>query len=73
MSEELKKQLESLMEAPRHIGDGVYVSYDGYHVNIAVNDHRNHVVALDHHVQDALTDYISQIKAVLAEIKGGEG
>lgn len=32
---------------PQHVGDGVYVSFDGYHVNIAVNHHLNHAVALD--------------------------
>lgn len=72
MSEELKKQLERLME-PMHIGDGVYVSYDGFHVNIAVNDHRNHVVALDPNVQESIKEYIQNIHALLAEIKGGEG
>lgn len=46
---------------PQHLGDGVYASFDGYHINIAVNDHRNHVVAIEPGV---LTNLISYAKAV---------
>ena len=44
-----------------YIGDGVYVSYDGYHVNIAVNHHENHVVALEPIVAANLIYYINKI------------
>jgi len=40
-----------------HLGDGVYASFDGYHVNLAVNHHLNHVVALDTDVVQALVGY----------------
>lgn len=42
---------------PAHIGDGVYASFDGFHLSIAVNDHRNHVVSLEPSVLRALVDY----------------
>lgn len=32
---------------PTYIGDGVYVSDDGYQLWLAANDHRNLVIALD--------------------------
>ncbi len=32
---------------PKYLGDGVYVNFDGYHIKIAVNDHRNVVAYLD--------------------------
>lgn len=30
-----------------HMGDGVYLSHDGYQFWLAVNDHENYVVALE--------------------------
>lgn len=30
-----------------YIGDGVYASFDGYHINLAVNHHENHAVAIE--------------------------
>jgi hypothetical protein len=46
---------------PVHLGDGVYVSYDGHHVNLAVNHHTNHVVSLDDVVQQRLVQFISGV------------
>ncbi len=48
---------------PRHLGDGVYVSYDGYNINIAVNHHNNHVVALEPAVMRALFEYAREVTA----------
>lgn len=45
-----------------YLGDGVYASYDGYHVWLAVNDHQNRVVALEPEVIEALFKYIQSIK-----------
>lgn len=42
---------------PRYLGDGVYASFDGYHINLAVNHHENHAVALEPEVLDALFKY----------------
>lgn len=40
-----------------HLGDGVYVSFDGYQIWLAANDHRNKVVALEPAVFKALMAY----------------
>lgn len=45
----------------QHLGDGVYVSNDGYSIAIAVNDHRNDpVVILEPQVMKALVEYAKQ-------------
>ena len=49
----------------RYLGDGVYASYDGYHINLAVNHHTNHVVALDSSVMENLKKYEKDIEKVL--------
>lgn len=47
----------------RHLGDGLYVKYDGYQIEIRVNNHNSLPVAyLDPHVMDALVEYIKEIK-----------
>lgn len=45
-----------------YLGDGVYASFDGYHVNLAVNHHENHAVALEPQVLDALTRYVERVR-----------
>jgi hypothetical protein len=40
-----------------HIGDGVYVSFDGYQINLAVNHHTNHAVSLEPEVFAELVLY----------------
>ena len=47
----------------RYLGDGVYASFDGYHVWLAVNHHENRVVALEPEVLSALEKYVASIKA----------
>lgn len=46
---------------PRHLGDGVYASFDGYNINIAVNHHNNHVVALEPRVVRGLFEYAREV------------
>ena len=46
----------------KYIGDGVYVSFDGYHINIAVNHHENHTVALEPEVVNNLKKYFKEIE-----------
>ena len=41
-----------------YIGDGVYVSFDGYQIWLAVNNHENKVVALDPDVFTRLCEYV---------------
>ena len=50
------------MTKDKYLGDGVYASFDGYQIWLAVNDHTNKVVALDPNVSDALVNYISELK-----------
>jgi len=50
------------MDTNRYLGDGVYASWDGYHVWLAVNEHTNKVVALDDHVMAALVVYLADLE-----------
>ncbi len=47
----------------RHIGDGVYVEYDGYHVVLKANspDIPTDTIHLDAHVQIALRDILVEL------------
>jgi len=40
-----------------YLGDGVYASFDGYQIWLAVNHDQNNVVALEPEVFKALVDY----------------
>lgn len=44
-----------------HIGDGIYVGFDGYHITIAVNDHRNIVAYFEPEVMINLINYWNQL------------
>ena len=41
-----------------YLGDGVYASFDGYQIWLAVNHHENNVVALDPSVFARLCEYV---------------
>lgn len=47
----------------RYLGDGVYASFDGMRIWLAVNHHTNQVVALEPEVCTALYRYIKDINA----------
>jgi hypothetical protein len=48
-------------ETTRHLGDGVYATFDGYGIEIRVNDHRSDVVAyLEPSVLEALQGFFAQ-------------
>ena len=49
------------MNMREYLGDGVYASFDGYHIWLAVNDHMNVVVALEPSVFAALVQYKDQV------------
>jgi len=54
---------------PEYLGDGVYASFDGYHIWLHVGDHRSEpVVALDPEVLAALFRYQAQVVANAEEI-----
>ena len=46
----------------RYLGDGVYASFDGFHVWLATNQWDNKVVALDPDVWKALCDYVAELE-----------
>ena len=46
-----------------YLGDGVYASFDGYQVWLAVNDYENKVVALEPNVLMRLVTYNMRVRA----------
>ena len=44
-----------------YLGDGVYASFDGYQIWLAVNHHLNKQVAIDPHVMQALMTYAEKV------------
>jgi hypothetical protein len=60
--EQLEKRINT-MENPTHIGDGVYVYFDGFGFELRVNDHRNPMaVYLEPSVLDALNRFAGLVK-----------
>lgn len=45
----------------KHLGDGVYASFDGYQIWLAANNHNNKVIAIDPHVMTQLIRYALQM------------
>lgn len=45
-----------------YLGDGVYASFDGYQIWLAVNHHENNVVALEPLVIARLYEYVEMLK-----------
>ena len=43
-----------------HIGDGVYISHDGYQIWLAANHHENKVIALEPQVLIAFIKYAEE-------------
>ena len=57
------------MDTNRYLGDGVYASWDGWHVWLAANHHENKVVALDRQVIAALLTYFNDLREHLEKGK----
>lgn len=49
------------MTKHRYLGDGVYVSFDGYQLWLAANHHENRVIALEPAVLLGLIKYAQEI------------
>ena len=47
----------------QYLGDGVYASYDGYQIWLAVNHHKNLQVAIEPKVMRELMAYASRVWA----------
>lgn len=52
-----------------YLGDGVYASFDGYQIWLAVGDHRNQVVAIDPDVYEKLVKFVDNIPHLFAEME----
>ena len=52
-----------------HLGDGVYVSFDGYYFWLAVNHHENKVIALEDFVVDRLIKYVKDTTEKMSQQK----
>ena len=46
----------------RYLGDGIYASFDGFQIWLAVNNHHNKVIALEPEVLKALNNYYKDCK-----------
>jgi hypothetical protein len=44
-----------------YLGDGVYARFDGAYIHLAVNDHRNEVVAIEPEVMNALLRFADTV------------
>lgn len=44
-----------------YLGDGVYASYDGFQIWLAVNHHTNKQIAIEPNVMDALLRYANKV------------
>lgn len=64
---ERKKLLSEIM-APVHLGDGAYVSHDGYQFWLGANHHTSKLVALDDHAMKALFEHWERHKELVEEI-----
>ena len=47
----------------RYLGDGVYASFDGYNILLAVDDHENKVIAIEPEVWAAWVGYHADLCA----------
>jgi acyl-CoA thioesterase FadM len=51
----------------QYLGDGVYASFDGYQIWLAVNHHNNKVIAIEPEVYASLERYVATLKERLKE------
>jgi hypothetical protein len=49
---------------PVYLGDGVYASFDGFQIWLAVGNHESRVVALEPSVMQALIQYNERIEVL---------
>ena len=50
------------MANPIYLGDGVYASFDGYHIVLTANIPTTDTIYLDSHVAEALVEYINKLR-----------
>ena len=54
-----------------YLGDGVYESFDGHQIWLAVNRHDNRVVAMEPDVYDALVRFVDKVVPLLVAEQEG--
>lgn len=61
---------------PAYLGDGVYISHDGWHVWLAANHHLNRVIALEPNVLLLMAAWIRandpETAKAMAAVLGGD-
>jgi len=57
----MTEEPEEKKDTDDYIGDGVYVSFDGYHIWLAANHPSNKTVALEPPVFERLIEYAQRI------------
>lgn len=60
--------MNDLEQFDAYLGDGVYVSFDGFQIWLAANSPQNKVVALEPEVFDRLVEYEKNLVKVLKEL-----
>ncbi len=54
---------------PQYLGDGVYVSHDGWQIWLAANHHENLVIAMEPEVFQSFIEYAAQDPRYAAILK----
>ena len=47
---------------PEHVGDGLYLTDEGYNIAISANHHLNKVAYIDTNDIERVIDYLNQVK-----------
>lgn len=53
---------EDEIKRGRHLGDGVYASFDGFHIVLSLYHHNNTAVALEPRVFSGLVQYKDELE-----------
>lgn len=62
--------MEDMTEFDAYLGDGVYASFDGFHIWLAANNPNNKTVALDPSVFDNLVAYEKWLTLSVVAVDG---
>lgn len=62
-----REQFKKKYSEESYIGDGVYATFDGYHILLRADENR---IGLEPEVMDRLFNYEERLKKDIAEIKG---
>jgi len=71
-SEDTPNPENPLNPEPQHLGDGVYISFDGYQLWLAANHHSNRVIAIEPRVLLAMVEYARRIDLAVQSASPGD-